>query len=66
MKEFIIVVFCGVVDLGKIYLVKLVVKLLESYGVCSVYFGLDIFLMDWIMWKKRGISGYDFRVYDIG
>lgn len=49
MKEFIIVVFCGVVDLGKIYLVKLVVKLLESYGVCSVYFGLDIFLMDWIM-----------------
>lgn len=65
-KEFIIVAFCGAADLGKTHLAKSVVKLLESYGVRSAHLGLDTFLMDRIMRKKRGISGYDPRAHDIG
>ena len=64
-KENIIVAFCGAADLGKTYLAKRVVNLVNSHNVRSAHVGLDSFLMERSERKRRGISGYDPIAHDI-
>lgn len=64
-RETIIVAFCGAADLGKTYLAKAVVQLLNSYEISSAHLGLDSFLMNRTERKRKGISGYDPKAHDI-
>lgn len=63
-KESNIIAFCGAADLGKSYLAKKVVQLLNDSKIKSSHLTLDSFLMDRAERKKRKISGYDIRAHN--
>lgn len=64
-KAAIIVAFCGAADLGKTYLAKKAVELLNNHNTTSSYLTLDSFLMDRAERKRMGVSGYDISAHDM-